>query len=273
MADLVPDLTHTASPPGATSRSSLLYPSFSKTHRKEVSNSREDVPAEVKNSPPEQGATEEIEEGRRYRTKSRSKNDSLVESYEKHSHLYSPRNFERFERETSEDIVIRDGDRFSKKRNSDRQSGLEAAAAIGARLGAAALHKDQSEDYIGENKERRRRRTESRSNSLAESYEDQEHEPVPPTPLMSDINATGSSRSSILSAATDRVQSASQERDGYLAGTPGLNKEDMLSRDEVQGKPRTAGEIPRTCCCCRAREKLWKRRSECSRFTSEAFQG
>jgi hypothetical protein len=219
----------------SSSRSSLPYPSFNKAPRKEVLDSGEDIPTEVKNSPLEQEAIEEREEGRGYRTKSRSKNDSLVESYEEHSHLDSPNNFECFEREISEDTMIRDGDRFSKKRNSDRQSGLEAAAAIDAGLRAAALHKDQSEDYTGENKERRRRRTESRSKSLAESFEDHEHEPVPPMLLMS-INATGISGSSVLSAATDRPHSGGQERDGYLAGTPGLNKEDMLSQEEVQGK-------------------------------------
>jgi hypothetical protein len=222
------------------SMQSKIYPSSSKAHSKEPVNSRDDVTVQVENNPPEQEATEEKEELRRYRTKIRSKNDSLVESYEEHSHLHSPRDFERFEREISEDTINRDSDRFSRERKSDKQSGL-GATAIGAALAAAALtaaaiHKDQSEDYIDEKKDRRRRRTKSRSKSLAESYEDHEHEPIPPIPLMSSINATGMSRSSILSAATDNPHSASQERDGYLAGTPGLNKEDMLSQEEVQGK-------------------------------------
>jgi hypothetical protein len=43
MADLVPELARTASAPGATSRSSLPYPSFNKAHSKEAVNSREDV--------------------------------------------------------------------------------------------------------------------------------------------------------------------------------------------------------------------------------------
>lgn len=43
MADLVPELTRTASAPGATSRSSLPYPSFNKAHSKEAVNSRDDV--------------------------------------------------------------------------------------------------------------------------------------------------------------------------------------------------------------------------------------
>jgi hypothetical protein len=46
---------------------------------------------------------------------------------------------------------------------------------------------------------------------MAESYEEREHEAVPPMPLMSDINASELTRSSILSAATERPHSASQE--------------------------------------------------------------
>lgn len=42
MADLVPELSRTASAPGATSRGSLPYPSFNKAHSKEAVNSRED---------------------------------------------------------------------------------------------------------------------------------------------------------------------------------------------------------------------------------------
>ncbi|KAE8441911.1 hypothetical protein EG329_004169 [Mollisiaceae sp. DMI_Dod_QoI] len=43
MADLVPELSRTASAPGATSRSSLPYPSFNKAHSKEAVNSRDDI--------------------------------------------------------------------------------------------------------------------------------------------------------------------------------------------------------------------------------------
>jgi hypothetical protein len=121
-----------------------------------------------------------------------------------------------FEREASEDTVTQDGDRLHKKRSGDKHRGL-AAATIGAGLGAlagAALHKNTSHDSLEEKKERRRRKTKSRSrsDSLAESYEEQEQEVVPPMPLMSDINASEVTRSSILSADTERPYSASQER-------------------------------------------------------------
>ena len=124
----------------------------------------------------------------------------------------SPRSH--FERETSEDTVVQDGV-LQKKSSSDRRRRLEEAA-VGVGLGAltaAALHKHQSQDSLDEKKERRRRRTKSRSrsDSLAESYEEHEHVAVPPMPLMSDINASEVTRSSILSAETERPRSASQE--------------------------------------------------------------
>jgi hypothetical protein len=125
----------------------------------------------------------------------------------------SPRSH--FERETSEDTVVQDGV-LQKKRSSDKHRRLEEAA-VGAGLGAltaAALHKHQSQDSLDEKKERRRRRTKSRSrsDSLAENYEEHEHhETVPPMPLMSDINPSEITRSSILSAETERPHSASQE--------------------------------------------------------------
>ncbi|TVY26669.1 hypothetical protein LHYA1_G004133 [Lachnellula hyalina] len=122
----------------------------------------------------------------------------------------SPRSFERG---SSEETAIQDGDQVRKKRSSDRNRGIEAAA-LGAGIGltAAALHKHQSQDSLEEKKERRRRRTKSRSRSeiLAESYEERE-EVVPPMPLSSEINPSEITRSSILSAATERPHSASEE--------------------------------------------------------------
>ncbi|CZS90472.1 uncharacterized protein RAG0_01546 [Rhynchosporium agropyri] len=126
----------------------------------------------------------------------------------------SPRSFER---ETSEETVVKDGEKFHRKRSSDGHKGLRLAA-TGAGLGAlttAALHNHQSEESLEEDrKERRRRRTKSRSksDSLAETYEERTYETVPPMPLMSEINASELTRSSILSAETERPHSASQER-------------------------------------------------------------
>ncbi|TVY71492.1 hypothetical protein LSUE1_G010098, partial [Lachnellula suecica] len=120
----------------------------------------------------------------------------------------SPRSFERG---SSEETAIQDGDRVRKKRSSDRHRGMEAAA-LGAGMGltAAALHKHQSQDSLEEKKERRRRRTKSRSRSDI-SYEEREEDIVPPMPLQSEINPSEITRSSILSANTERPHSASQE--------------------------------------------------------------
>lgn len=52
MADLVPELSRTASAPGASSRSSLPYPSFNKAHAKEAVSSRDDIRLPAKNKSP-----------------------------------------------------------------------------------------------------------------------------------------------------------------------------------------------------------------------------
>jgi len=49
MAELIPELARTASAPGATSRSSLPYPSFNKNYSKEAVNIREEFQTPVKN--------------------------------------------------------------------------------------------------------------------------------------------------------------------------------------------------------------------------------
>lgn len=125
----------------------------------------------------------------------------------------SPRSFER---EASEETVIRDDNRVRNKKSSEKRTGLVALAAglgLGA-LTATALH-NHSRENLDERQERRRRRAKSRSqsDSLTESYEESEHHQIyPPMPMMSDINASEVTRSSILSADTERPHSASAER-------------------------------------------------------------
>jgi hypothetical protein len=125
----------------------------------------------------------------------------------------SPRSFER---EASEETVIRDDNRVRNKKSSEKRTGLGALAAglgLGA-LTATALH-NHSRDNLDERQERRRRRAKSRSqsDSLAGSYEDSEHHEIhPPMPMMSETNASEVTRSSILSADTERPHSASAER-------------------------------------------------------------
>ncbi|CAG8972427.1 hypothetical protein HYALB_00001116 [Hymenoscyphus albidus] len=121
----------------------------------------------------------------------------------------SPRSFERG---SSEETAIQDGERVRKKRSSRGMESSAIDAGVGA-LTSAALHKHQSQDSVNsEKKERRRRRTKthSRTGSTAESYDERELAP-PIMPLMSEINPSDITRSSILSAETDRPNSASLE--------------------------------------------------------------
>ena len=119
-----------------------------------------------------------------------------------------------FERDGSEETVTQE-ERLVKKRSSGRHGALENAAANAAvtALTADALHEHRSQESL-EGKKRRRRRNKSRSrsgNNLAETYEEHKEEEIPPMPLMSDVNASDITRSSILSAETERPNSASQE--------------------------------------------------------------
>jgi len=125
----------------------------------------------------------------------------------------SPRSFDR---EASEETVTRDDNKVRSKKSGEKRTGFGALAAgfgLGA-LTAAAVH-NHSKENLDERQERRRRRTKSRSqsDSLAESYvESENHQIHPPMPMMSDINASEVTRSSILSADTERPNSASAER-------------------------------------------------------------
>ena len=97
-----------------------------------------------------------------------------------------------------------------------------AAGAAGAALakGLTSSMDDNSQTEDRRHRERRRRRAEhSRSHSLgrekyAEEYDD-EPAPAPPMPLMSDINPSELTRTSILSADSERPISATEE---HLAG-------------------------------------------------------
>ena len=132
-----------------------------------------------------------------------------------------------FEREMSEETVIRDGEKVSRKKSRDGHRLRDAAAGgiAGGILTAAALnhhnrHKDHDLKHYDskssiDRKERRRRRSSkshSRSASLAESTEDAftKHD-VPPMPMQSDIHSSEITRDSILSERTEGPSSASEE--------------------------------------------------------------
>ncbi|KAK7973113.1 hypothetical protein PG988_007247 [Apiospora saccharicola] len=88
---------------------------------------------------------------------------------------------------------------------------LGNAALLGAdaAAGAAAAERDRSRD---DKRQRRRRRAKTPERGRAsEDYRESEHEVVPPMPLQSEINPSEMTRTSILSANTDRPHSASEE--------------------------------------------------------------
>ncbi|PTB74664.1 hypothetical protein M440DRAFT_1445061 [Trichoderma longibrachiatum ATCC 18648] len=109
--------------------------------------------------------------------------------------------------------------------DTPKRSGKLAKAALAAATGAAAAQAmsnvtdDQSEVGEKRHRERRRRRTESRVRSqsvgrdrYAEEYDDDEEPPpAPPMPLMSEINPSEMTRTSILSAESDGPHSATEE--------------------------------------------------------------
>ncbi|KAF3073816.1 hypothetical protein CFAM422_004125 [Trichoderma lentiforme] len=109
--------------------------------------------------------------------------------------------------------------------NTLKRSGNLAKAALAGATGAAAAKAlssgtdDHSEAGEKRHRERRRRRTESRARSqslgrerYAEEYDDEEEPPpAPPMPLMSEINPSEMTRTSILSAESDGPMSATEE--------------------------------------------------------------
>lgn len=131
------------------------------------------------------------------------------------------------------------------KRSNDL---LKAAAAGAAGLaltkGLAGSKDDQSETGERKQRERRRRRTESaRSRSVgrdryAEEYDDEEP-PAPPMPLMSDINPSEMTRTSILSAESDGPHSASEE---LVSGQVKLRA--VMSADSTPTPSRTPIDFP-----------------------------
>ncbi|KAI1364877.1 hypothetical protein F5Y08DRAFT_339226 [Xylaria arbuscula] len=91
-----------------------------------------------------------------------------------------------------------------------RSRDLLTDSALGAAVGAAALRSKSRGD---EKRQRRRRRAETPKRELDEKVEGEEadHKVEPPMPLASEINPSEITRTSILSAETDRPQSASEQ--------------------------------------------------------------
>ncbi len=126
-------------------------------------------------------------------------------------------------------------------RSADR---LKAAAA-GAALGAAAVAAHEVLQSPSDDKQRssrRRRRAEMRGRVASDlTVDDEDSElgpPIPPMPLMSEVNASDVTRASILSADTDRPHSASEEF------TPGREiLDDEVSRSSTPTPTRNSATL------------------------------
>lgn len=115
------------------------------------------------------------------------------------------------------------------KRSSDRLPAAAVGAAAGALATAAVMHEVSGSD---DKRTRRRRRAELRSRASdqnqREDYESSELSVLdPPMPLMSDVGTamSGMTRTSILSADTDRPHSAGDERTPVQEVTRGVLSE------------------------------------------------
>ncbi|OBT79303.1 hypothetical protein VF21_01885 [Pseudogymnoascus sp. 05NY08] len=120
----------------------------------------------------------------------------------------------------SADRMTGDESASRQKRSGDGKKSAFGALAAGIGLGALAggmknhSGHDEKEYDDKERAERRRRRARSRSRGDDVESFDRAEEEVPPMPMMSEVNASDITRSSILSASTERPRSAAAEKEG-----------------------------------------------------------
>jgi hypothetical protein len=118
-----------------------------------------------------------------------------------------------FDRGMSEETVIRDGEKVSRKRSKDghRLRDTAAAALVGGILTHAALKHHDSRSSVDRRERRKKRgKSHSRSESLAESTEEIFHKyDVPPMPMRSEITESDLTRDSLLS---ERTSTPTSER-------------------------------------------------------------
>ncbi|OBT82665.1 hypothetical protein VE02_08833 [Pseudogymnoascus sp. 03VT05] len=122
----------------------------------------------------------------------------------------------------SADRMMGDESASRQKRSGDKKSAFGALAAgigLGALAGGLKNHSAHEEKEYDDKERAERRRRRARSRSRGDDVEsfDRAEEEVPPMPMMSEVNASDITRSSILSASTERPRSAAAEKEG----TPG----------------------------------------------------
>lgn len=133
-----------------------------------------------------------------------------------HQHSVSSTSDRSFERDMSEETVIRADEKEFGRRSQDGHLLRDVAAGAlgGAILTSAALqHHDASSSGGKRHRRRRGSRSHSRSVSNAESVEEifEKHE-VPPMPMRSEIYSSELTRDSILSASTEEPSSSTDRR-------------------------------------------------------------
>jgi len=121
-----------------------------------------------------------------------------------------------FERDFSQETVIRDDGKVSKKSSKDghRLRDVAAAGMAGGVLTAAALRHHDSKSSV-DKKERRRRSSKSHSRSVSYAGSTEEifnKHHVPPMPMRSEIQDSELTRDSILSEQTEEPATPSSER-------------------------------------------------------------
>lgn len=116
-----------------------------------------------------------------------------------------------------------------------------AAGAVAAALAAAAL---RDSPPVNAREQRRRRRAEAKSRAPSRFSEEDDHsEPAPPMPLMSELNPSEMTRTSILSADTERPHSATDELTPVREvprGTPSMDSISTSSDSPTPTKNHTS---------------------------------
>ena len=119
-----------------------------------------------------------------------------------------------FERDMSEETVIRDDGKVRRSKDGHRLRDAAVGGVVGGALTAAALKHHDSKSSVDKRERRRKRsKSHSRSASVAESTEEifYKHD-VPPMPMRSDIHGSEVTRDSILSELTEGPASPSVGR-------------------------------------------------------------
>ncbi|KAK6080409.1 hypothetical protein SCUP515_03428 [Seiridium cupressi] len=129
-----------------------------------------------------------------------------------------------------EHVSVLEHEENTPRREKDHHEDVALLGAAAA-AGIAAANRDRSR--ADEKRQRRRRRAKTPEHGrAADEYDDAEHEVIPPMPLSSEINPSEMTRTSILSAETDRPHSASEELTPVREVT-----RDIVSSDSVHNTP------------------------------------